>query len=208
MPDTSASRPTRTRDAERTAAAIYEAAAAEFAEHGYEGARVDVIAARSGVNKRMIYIYYGDKKGLYLEILRRKVLAMHEVFTADWGAGRTPADSLVSYFKGTAVERELLRFVQWEALEVGPDEPVVAEDERVSMFEEKVDAIRKAQEIGTLKADIDPEHMMLVFMALSAYPIAFSQNTRMVTGLAADDPRFQEKWSKVLRSIADALSGE
>jgi TetR/AcrR family transcriptional regulator len=208
MPDTSASPPTRTRDAERTAAAIYEAAAAEFAEHGYEGARVDVIAARSGVNKRMIYIYYGDKKGLYLEILRRKVLAMHEVFTADWGSGQTPADNLVSYFQGTAAERELLRFVQWEALEVEPDEPVVAEDERVSMFEEKVDAIRKAQKLGGIDADIDPQYIMLVFMALSAYPIAFSQNTRMVTGLSADDPRFQKKWSSVLRTIADALSGD
>lgn len=208
MPDTSASPPIRTRDAERTAAAIYEAAAAEFAAHGYEGARVDVIAARSGVNKRMIYIYFGDKKGLYLEILRRKVLAMHEVFTADWGSGQTPADNLVSYFQGTMIERELLRFVQWEALEVTPDEPVVAEEERVAMFDEKVEAIRKAQKVGGIDAEIEPQYIMLVFMALSAYPIAFSQNTRMVTGLDADNPEFQKKWSRALRAIANALSPE
>jgi AcrR family transcriptional regulator len=33
------------------------------------GARVDEIAERAGVNKRMIYHYFGDKDGLYLAVL-------------------------------------------------------------------------------------------------------------------------------------------
>jgi TetR/AcrR family transcriptional regulator len=64
-------RPGRTRDAERTRQAIVEAAEAVFAEHGYDGARIDVIAQISGYNKSLIGQYFGDKLGLYTEVLKR-----------------------------------------------------------------------------------------------------------------------------------------
>lgn len=51
-------------------AAIFAAAAREFAERGYDAAGVDRIAARAKVNKAMIYYHYGSKIGLYLEVLR------------------------------------------------------------------------------------------------------------------------------------------
>ena len=39
---------------------ILEAAEAAFAEKGFYGARVDEITETAGVNKRMIYAYYGS----------------------------------------------------------------------------------------------------------------------------------------------------
>lgn len=42
-----------------------EAAAAEFAQHGYRGTRVQSIVDRAGVNERMIYHHFGSKRGLY-----------------------------------------------------------------------------------------------------------------------------------------------
>jgi AcrR family transcriptional regulator len=59
------------RDPERTRATILAAATAEFSRKGLDGARVDAIALRSGVNKRMIYHYFGDKGGLYLAVLEK-----------------------------------------------------------------------------------------------------------------------------------------
>lgn len=53
-----------------TQAAIFRAAAREFAERGYDGAGVDRVAARARVNKAMLYYHYGSKLGLYVEILR------------------------------------------------------------------------------------------------------------------------------------------
>jgi len=50
---------------------ILDAASAEFAEHGFEGARVDGIAARAGVNKAMLYYRVGDKRTLYTAVLMR-----------------------------------------------------------------------------------------------------------------------------------------
>ena len=59
-----------TRDPERTSAAILAAATAEFSDNGYGGARIDAIAARAGVNKRMLYHYFGDKDALYERVLQ------------------------------------------------------------------------------------------------------------------------------------------
>jgi AcrR family transcriptional regulator len=58
----------RTRNAQ---AAVFAAAAEEFALRGYDGAGVDRIAARARVNKATIYYYFGSKRGLYVEILRQ-----------------------------------------------------------------------------------------------------------------------------------------
>jgi AcrR family transcriptional regulator len=63
------SAPERQRDAERTRGEILEAATAEFAERGYDGARVDEIGARTRTTKRMIYYYFGGKKQLYIAVL-------------------------------------------------------------------------------------------------------------------------------------------
>jgi TetR/AcrR family transcriptional regulator len=52
---------------------ILDAAMDIFSEVGYEGARIDEIAKRAGVNKAMIYYRIGDKKTLYEEVI-------HDVF--------------------------------------------------------------------------------------------------------------------------------
>ena len=51
--------------------AILAAAESVFAEHGFDGARVDVIAQASGYDKKLIFRYFGDKLGLYAEVLKR-----------------------------------------------------------------------------------------------------------------------------------------
>lgn len=57
------------RDPKRSKAKILRAAIAEFSEKGIGGARVDAIAQRADINKRMLYHYYGGKEDLYLAAL-------------------------------------------------------------------------------------------------------------------------------------------
>ena len=45
--------------------AILEAARAEFADHGYAGARIERIAGSAAANKQLIFHYFGSKDGLY-----------------------------------------------------------------------------------------------------------------------------------------------
>ncbi len=61
--------PGRTNDPEGTKRNIIEVATKEFAENGLSGARIDEIAAKTRSSKRMIYYYFGDKDGLYLQVL-------------------------------------------------------------------------------------------------------------------------------------------
>jgi len=54
---------------EKSRAAILQAAAYEFAEHGIAGARTDSIAREAGVNKALLYYYFKDKETLYSAVL-------------------------------------------------------------------------------------------------------------------------------------------
>jgi AcrR family transcriptional regulator len=73
-----ATAPERQRDAVRTRAEILDAATREFAEHGYAGARVDVIATKTRTTKRMLYYYFESKTGLYTAVLERAYAGIRE----------------------------------------------------------------------------------------------------------------------------------
>jgi AcrR family transcriptional regulator len=67
QPETSAE--PRSRDADRSQLAILASARDEFAQRGLAGARMDSIAERAGLNKRLIYYYFGSKDDLFLAVL-------------------------------------------------------------------------------------------------------------------------------------------
>jgi AcrR family transcriptional regulator len=52
-------------------ALIVEAAGRLFGERGYEGTRVDDVAAAAGVTKPIVYRHFDDKRALYLSLLER-----------------------------------------------------------------------------------------------------------------------------------------
>lgn len=68
-PEAERTTPKRTRNSVRTKASILAAARDEFCELGFNGARVDAIAARAKANKRLLYHYFGNKEALYLAVL-------------------------------------------------------------------------------------------------------------------------------------------
>jgi TetR/AcrR family transcriptional regulator len=57
------------RDPAATRTKLLAAARREFAGKGLAGARVDEIAERAGVNKQLVYHYFGNKDALYLAVL-------------------------------------------------------------------------------------------------------------------------------------------
>jgi AcrR family transcriptional regulator len=61
----------RVRDAERTRADILAVATREFADQGYAGARINLIADKTSTTKRMIYYYFGGKEQLYIAVLEQ-----------------------------------------------------------------------------------------------------------------------------------------
>lgn len=72
----------RTRDPQATQRRILAAAKGEFARKGLAGARVDDIAARARVNKRMMYHYFGNKEELFRLVIEQAYADIRAAETA------------------------------------------------------------------------------------------------------------------------------
>lgn len=55
---------------------IVETAMHGFAEHGFQGAKVEDIAAELGIAKGSIFQHFGSKAGLFLQVYKRAVLTL------------------------------------------------------------------------------------------------------------------------------------
>jgi len=190
------------RDPQRTQDRILAAALAEFSAEGFAGARVARIARRAGVNKRMLYHYFGNKEDLFRGIFDRKL-----VERAGW-LTEAPADlgaSLAYWFDMACEDSDWIRLIQWEALGMG-GEPVIREEERRASFLQALGDLRARQQRGLLPADLDAGQLLLAIMGLIAYPLAFPQLTRMVTGRSATDAGFRAERAEFLRRFAAALT--
>ena len=84
----------RQRDADRSQSTILAAARDEFAEHGLGGARMDRIAERAGLNKRLIYYYFEDKDRLFQAVLEQAYLQIREEERKLNLLGLKPAEAL------------------------------------------------------------------------------------------------------------------
>ena len=121
----------REREAPVARAAILNAAEEIFARDGFDGARVDAIAESAGYNKALIFHYFGDKLGLYSEIvcMQRDASEFQRTEMVLEAAGNpdTPLDAAhVRAFIGTFVRwhfdhlvahPHLRRIMAWEAAE-------------------------------------------------------------------------------------------
>jgi AcrR family transcriptional regulator len=81
---------------------ILAAAAVEFAERGFGGARVDRIARRARVNKAMLYYHFRSKQALYRTLLRRNFTLAAERLQAIAAGDGTPPEKLDRVVAGIA----------------------------------------------------------------------------------------------------------
>src|SRR5260370_42109016 len=101
------------RDLNRTRDKILAAGLAEFSARGFAGARVDAIARRARVNKRMLYYCFGAKQDLYREILRRKIAERAEFLES------SPDDFagvLVHIYLSGGTDIAFVRLMEWRAI--------------------------------------------------------------------------------------------
>ena len=182
------------RNLARTRRRILRAALAEFSARGMAGARTETIARRARVNKRMLFYCFGSKRGLYAEVLRRKIASKAAAIAS------TPEDlgaALKYWAEIGAGDRDWIRMHEWEAL--GPSAgPAVALADRRKLFRSVRARLRRAQSKGALERGINLEQLFLSVIALSAFPAAFPQIARLVTGMAPTDPRFRRARAKFL----------
>ena len=93
----------KTRNAQQSRRDILAAAERIFGEKGFYGARIDEIARASGLNKQMIYVYYGSKEELYrqvlVEIYHRMEMVERELLETDLTGEALIAAIIDAYFR-------------------------------------------------------------------------------------------------------------
>lgn len=153
------------RSAQEAAARILEAAEAEFVQVGVTGARIDRIAKEAGASKERLYAYFGDKQGLFDEVIRN---ASQRIASAV----RIEQDDLVAY-AGGLVEHFLahpgdLRLQGWTRLDERCERALQL-DAVVAYQAERVAAVRRAQAAGLVDPSWDPEELLKLVQAIAAY---------------------------------------
>ncbi|MFI1095411.1 TetR/AcrR family transcriptional regulator [Streptomyces sp. NPDC020917] len=87
-------------DAARNRAAVLDAAARLFAEHGVSAVSMDQIAAEAGVGKGTLFRRFGDKSGLGVALLDARERVLQEAILhgpAPLGPGAPPAERLTAF---------------------------------------------------------------------------------------------------------------
>ncbi len=194
-------RPPGARNPERTRARILAAALKEFAARGFAGTRVDAIARRAAINKRMLYHYFGDKEGLFRAVLRRKIC---ERQTWAESLSGDPAESLAFWFEAACKDLDWVRLLEWEALQEA-DKRLIDAKQRRAAVANGLKRIRQRQSRGQISRDLDPRHVMLAMRSLTMFPAAFPQLTRLIMDRPVSDAKFQRERVAFLRRIAVAF---
>lgn len=172
----------RERDAEVAREAILEAAEEVFACEGFDGARIDIIAAKSGYNKSLIFHYFDDKEGLYRAIIRRLKARLNAESLEPLQAFVESSDEIniqrVRFFLEMAIDCYLnflaqhprnLRIMAWEAAEswhtyierVPVDKEFQAHRASLTCT---IDFLRRAQEAGVIRQQTDVRFLIVNLM--------------------------------------------
>ncbi|MCX8135010.1 MAG: TetR/AcrR family transcriptional regulator [Roseococcus sp.] len=168
---------------------ILEAALAEFAAKGLAGARVDEIAARAGVNKRMLYAHFGAKEDLWLAALEAAYAAKRAEEERLDVAHLPPREAmarLVAFnLRYTAAHPEFVALLNEENLHRAAhlrrsrDVPALYSP-LTGMLREVL--ARGAAE-GLFRADVDPLQLYLSIVALGHFTVANRHTLSAIFGL-------------------------
>lgn len=199
MSTTPRSRTTRARrNPELSRERILAAALKEFATHGFSGARVDAIARAARINKRMLYHYFGDKEDLFRAVLRQKIAERKSSVST---APQNPLLALPQWAEMMGKDTDWMRLLQWEALQWGNNK-VIDEDVRKQNVDEAVERVIAMQKSGEIPGDLEPRHLLLSLLAITAYPYAFPPIARLITGRRPSDPEFKSERAEFLQIFA------
>jgi len=164
-------RPTRPRTPAPGARRIESAARRLFASRGYAGTSMAEIATAAGVSKATVFHHYRSKRALYEALLGDAFAGFREQLIPLLDPGRNLQDSLREF---TAAHLDRLtrmqgtmRLIAREMLSgTAASSDLFAGSGMSHNFSLLVEALRRGQERGTVRADVDPG--LAVFLVLAA----------------------------------------
>jgi TetR/AcrR family transcriptional regulator len=192
--------------------AIFQAAAHEFAQRGYDAAGVDRIADKARVNKAMLYYHYGSKQGLYVEVLRdmfRAVGTRTAAIAQGTDAAETKLDAWIVTIVEEAAARPWFPPIMLRELASGAAH---IDAETFGMMNAVYTAIRDVFLQGQRENAFRKVDPLLTYLTIMPTILIFFARQRMVAaqkknvqGLAAAAPREIDQFIRHMQESARAL---
>lgn len=198
-PDTAHARPASSRTR------ILTAARSEFAEHGFDGARLQAIAARAGVRHPTLIYHFDSKELLYRAAIESVVgdwvtEMESEISTGLRGFEQVAAlvDAAFRFFERNG---DFVRIVRREAIEGGGRmEAQMAEFMR-PLLDDAVRFLRREMRAGRLRRH-DPVEVMQVFWGTT---LTYFSDARFRANLVGEDPLAAEALRRHRRALLKLL---
>jgi TetR/AcrR family transcriptional regulator len=190
--------PSRRRNPTESKRRILDAAERAFALRGYEGARLRDIAQDAGVHHALLHHYYGDKRGLFREVVQR---ALTKVSTTGFAqlsatddlnaATRSLVMGLVDFFSS---HRDLLHIIEGAFRERGSEAQQLAASALREFIAPLLMRIRRrisdAQAHHFVRDDLDGEVMLL--FGFSALAMPFVIRPEIIEALGMQPPTAEQ----------------
>ena len=186
-----------------TRASILNAAIAEFAERGFEGASIRAIADRLGLQHPLITYHYRSKDILW------RAAAEHAFaqIRAGWDSSAPENSDLsplarlreeyATLFRYTVAFPEFHRFMRQETLTNNPRLKWVAEAVLAPLLRRLIPQIVAAQKQGLLPK-VDPILFHYMMVSLTATLSGFGPEMQITSGLSAEDARVAEAYWRLV----------
>lgn len=145
---------------------ILKTATRLIADKGYHAVSVDEIVDKAGVNKRMVYHYFGNKEGLYREILLEEYSKLGALEIAEL-APQDPIEKVVpsivhTYFTFLKKNKVFVRLLLWENLNHGRALKTFNESlSKAPVLDLLEESIIHAREEGRVRREINPKLLLV-----------------------------------------------
>jgi TetR/AcrR family transcriptional regulator len=184
---------------------ITSAARRLFANRGYAGTSMSDIAAAAGVSKATVFHHFRSKRLLYESLIGDAVTGFREQVIPLLDADSDPEAGLrafaTAHVERLARLRGTMRLIMREMLEGSPDSlKLLSSGEVAQNFALVVEALRRAQASGKVRADADPGLAAFVLMCSSWFLFQTAAMTRRHPDLAvtATDAGYAAELARLL----------
>ncbi len=168
---------------------ILDAAETEFSEVGLFGARVDSIAERAGVNKRMIYAHFGNKEQLYITVLTMVYNRMAQADEHLLESHLSPSDTIRRiidmYFHFLTENPTFVRMLMWENLNqaqyIKASGAALSKGRSLKMLS---DTLTLGIQKGLFRSDLDVENVVL---SINMFCFSYFSNIHTMSHLLQRD---------------------
>lgn len=200
----------RSRDADRSQQVILLAARDEFAQYGLAGARVDRIAERAGLNKRLIYYYFTSKDTLFLAVLEAAYAdiraAEQQLHLADMPppqAIRRLTEFTWNYY---LEHPEFLTLLNSENLEQGRHlaHSSRARKTNLPLIETLADILERGRRDGVFRGGIDA---MQLYVSIAGMAYFYLNNKHTLSAIFGRDLMAPKALNERLSHMSDVILG-